>query len=465
MNPTPHRSWPQVLAAAGMVLLAFAAGWLTFQPAGGKTLPYSARENGQEAPEAKKSNPAAIDLAAVIRSADMPPIEKRLRIEDLIGRDPDAAFALLRAMPPLLLQDQEELELKALFAWAEREPLAAYNASIDFTSASSGRILPDELLVRAFQRDPEAGLAMLRSRVERSIHGWNSSDHSWMDADPGKWCRRIAELPVTTATRSYLKEATARWARQDPSAAIQMAKELPKEHAEAMLNGILEAMSPEESAAACSELGITGQPLGTVAYALSDKDPSAAAEWLLSLPPADLEAHAEIVTQRLAKSASKEELRAFTDRLPPAVWNKLALRSDDISRGRLTELAPPWALRGLLSRMGLHPGRLVPGEAPAWFQQLPAERATLVVEEVSALAATTDSRNLAALSKLPVPLAEAGGLGAIRAVLAAVGRGSTSTLDGLRYLPPSLHRHVLQNLESLPGQPEHRLMVRRALER
>lgn len=450
-----------------MAVLAFLAGWRTFRPAeahgGGTGIGAAQASGGRASPMPENEAQERPDLAALIRDPDVPLIEKQLRIEDQILRDPGAAFALLRALPPLLLRDQRALEIRALYAWAERSPLAAYEAATDIPVTADGS-WPDLLMVKAFQQNPAAGLAMLRSRVARDTHGMNPADHDWMDADPGKWCLEFAALQPTTACRMYLKEAATRWAKKDPQAVISAAGKLPADSKQVLLDGLLASMPPERAAAACAELGITGYPVRSIAIALADKNPTAAAEWLLTLPPADLEANTEIVVQRLAKSASQEELRSFAARLPPAGWEELAPALDDISRGKMLQAAPAWAVRGLLSRMGLHPGRFVDGGAPAWFRDLPESRAALVIREVSALAATGDNRNLVALSELPAPLAEAGALGAVRAVLDASATGSTATLDGLRYLPRSVHYHILRNLESLPGAPEHKLLVRKAIE-
>lgn len=276
---------------------------------------------------------------------------RRTTLENISGSlgwsDPDAALAWAKTLP----QEDRDLVIGRLSgSAAESDPVAA--------AAMAGALPPSAESVGALSniasiwagKDPEAALAWaatLESDKARQ-DATSAALTQWADRDPEKAAGATGQITDANARRTARDRIAAVWAQKSPAEAEKWAAALPPEDRFSALSGVFNATAaddPRKAAASLAALmpeaaGIDAAAASlttsasTVATAWVSQDPTAAANWAVTLPEGKA---------RDAAMAAVADQWAGTDTLAASTWinNLPAGRSRDEAAAKLIEKITP----------------------------------------------------------------------------------------------------------------------------
>lgn len=365
---------------SSLIALAILAGWIQGRsPQIPQTKPSPASVPQAKAIELQLND--SKDLKLEWAAADSL-ARKELLLDAWKARDPKGLLQFLRSLPPVSLLNQHKLEYDALLAWAEIDPMAAYQFSSQHDDEYSAS---DVMLQSWLDRNLDMGLQMMSSRAERN--GMSHGDYKWIEKNPALVCERLGTMAPNICRDVYLEQASRIWATKNPQDALAFALSLPDKNAAIALNGIIHSQASAEAAKLVQQIDrpeLASQMIWALMTKWGREDSGAAITWAAeNLPPGGLErAMGSLASNVLSYNeyTSQQTMEQLLPSLPPAAWNALAESNSYELAIRLVGVAPDWALPSLIQPLkGDLDLMSDPTKTPAWTTNLNPERTAALI--------------------------------------------------------------------------------------
>lgn len=355
----------RLVVFALVLLLGVLAGWIFFrsqapsQPgptAAAPTVAPSSPATVSSATSSAGSDKwrAALEEARGLREPRARAGEFGRRLQEWIDRDPEAALAYVRS----------------LGSGAE------YTQGLLMVLTAIGRTDPDRALGLASE--------LVSTREQRAIY---SVLFAQMAANPAAAAARLARVPPGDSREYALRALADGWARADPPAALDWARNLTAEERAPAMEAVLATMQATDPlrAAELALQTLTGAALDrtlvAAVHTLTRTDPRAAAALVGSMPAGSAQTEAMFPVVRALAALNPGEALAWMKTLPAGPLQAMALNNildlwvaqDPRAAGQsVAQMSPGPAqeaaaahLAGLLARN--------PAEAIRWAQTLPHE--------------------------------------------------------------------------------------------